>query len=46
MKKEYIAPELENLGSLEELTLGQLIGNTLDADFAIGKLFGNTTISN
>lgn len=45
MKKEYIAPELESLGSLEELTMGHLTGNTYDSDFGIG-LFGTKTISN
>lgn len=46
MKQEYIAPEFENLGTLEELTLGQDGGLKLDADFASGTLFGDLTFSN
>lgn len=46
MKQEYIAPELENLGTLAEFTLGQNGGLRLDADFAAGTLFGDLTFSN
>ena len=45
MKKEYIAPELEDLGSVAELTLGSSSGKKLDADFQSGTLFGDLTFS-
>lgn len=45
MKKEYIAPAVEDLGSLEELTLAQSGGSRLDADFSAGTPFGDLTFS-
>lgn len=45
MKKEYITPTVENLGSLEELTLAQSSGSRLDADFPAGTNFSDLTFS-
>lgn len=45
MKKDYVAPALEDLGSLHELTLGQSQGSRLDADFTAGTPFGDVTFS-
>lgn len=45
MKKAYVAPTVEDLGALHEVTLGQSSGNQLDADFAAGTLFGDLTFS-
>lgn len=45
MKKEYVTPMVEDLGSLQELTLGQSGGSRLDADFHAGTLFGDLTFS-
>jgi len=45
MKKKYVAPVVEDLGLLHELTLGQASGRRLDADFASGTLFGELTFS-
>jgi len=45
MKKEYYAPELEELGTAAELTLGQSSGLRLDADFPAGTPFGELTFS-
>ena len=45
MKKEYVRPAVEDLGSLHELTLGQSHGSRLDADFAAGTIFGELTFS-
>ncbi len=45
MKKEYIAPAVEDLGSLHELTLGQSSGLRLDADFGVATLSGDLTFS-
>lgn len=45
MKKEYVAPAVEDLGSVRELTLGQSSGSRLDADFSAGTLFGDLTFS-
>jgi hypothetical protein len=45
MKKEYVAPELEDLGSVEELTLAGSRGSRLDNDFGIGTPFGDLTFS-
>jgi len=45
MKKEYIAPVVEDLGSLHELTLGQRSGERLDADFPTGTPFRDLTFS-
>lgn len=45
MRNEYVAPEIEELGTVAELTLGQAEGSRLDADFASGTLFGDITFS-
>ncbi|MGH3834139.1 MAG: lasso RiPP family leader peptide-containing protein [Pseudonocardiaceae bacterium] len=45
MKKEYVAPAVEDLGSLHELTLGQSSGSHLDADYTAGTAFGDLTFS-
>ena len=45
MKKEYIAPVVEDLGSLHELTLARSVGARLDADFPAGTEFGDLTFS-
>ncbi|HVW41025.1 MAG TPA: lasso RiPP family leader peptide-containing protein [Amycolatopsis sp.] len=45
MKKEYVAPTVEDLGSVQELTLGQAGSWHLDADFPNGSLFGDATFS-
>lgn len=45
MRKDYVAPDLEELGTVAELTLGATEGNRLDADFAAGTLFGDITFS-
>lgn len=45
MKKEYVAPSMEDLGSVQELTLGQSTGTHLDADFSAGTAFGDLTFS-
>lgn len=45
MKMEYVAPDLEDLGSVAELTLGGAGGLRLDADFSAGTLYGDLTFS-
>lgn len=45
MKKEYLAPAVEELGSVSELTLGGAGGRRLDADFSAGTLFDELTFS-
>jgi hypothetical protein len=45
MKKDYVAPAVEELGLLHELTLGQSSGRSLDADFERGTLFSSLTFS-
>ncbi|HEX6351507.1 lasso RiPP family leader peptide-containing protein [Actinophytocola sp.] len=45
MKKEYVPPTLDELGTVPELTLGQSSGRRLDADFPAGSLFGELTFS-
>jgi hypothetical protein len=45
MKKEYVAPVVEDLGSLQELTLGGSSGLSLDADFQAGTPFSGLTFS-
>jgi hypothetical protein len=45
MKKEYIAPAVEELGSVRDLTWGQSTGSKLDADYSAGTLFGDLTFS-
>lgn len=37
MRQEYIPPAVEDLGSLQEMTLGTAPGLGLDADFSIGS---------
>lgn len=44
-KKEYIAPSVQDLGSVHELTLGQSTGRYLDADFDAGTPFEDLTFS-
>lgn len=43
--KEYVTPIVEELGTLDELTLGASQGSRLDADFPAGTLFGDITFS-
>lgn len=45
VRSEYVAPEIEELGTVAELTLGEAEGSKLDADFAAGTLFGDITFS-
>jgi hypothetical protein len=45
MKKEYIPPDLEDLGTVVERTLGQSTGSRLDNDFSAGTAFGDLTFS-
>lgn len=45
MKQEYVAPDLQDLGSVADLTLGGNNGGFLDADFSAGTPFGNLTFS-
>ncbi|TWE13458.1 lasso RiPP family leader peptide-containing protein [Prauserella muralis] len=45
MRKVYVAPAVDDLGSVPELTLGESEGSKLDADFAAGTLFGDLTFS-
>lgn len=45
MKKEYVAPELEDLGSVAELTLAGSHGFGLDHDFHAGTPFSQLTFS-
>ncbi len=45
MKQDYVAPEVEDLGSVAELTLGGSRGAHLDADFSAGTAFGDLTFS-
>ncbi|PRX45628.1 hypothetical protein B0I33_109291 [Prauserella shujinwangii] len=45
MKEVYVAPVVEDLGAVSELTLGQSQGSRLDADFAAGTIFGDLTFS-
>lgn len=35
--QEYVPPTVEDLGSVEELTLGRSFGLNLDADWTVGK---------
>ena len=44
-RKTYETPNLVELGSVEELTLGQSRGNQLDATFPSGTPFGQLTFS-
>jgi hypothetical protein len=45
MKREYEAPVVKVIGSLQELTLGTSQGNYLDADFPRGTPYGDLTFS-
>ncbi len=45
MKKEYVAPAVQDIGSLHELTLGQSEGWRLDSDYSAGTEFGDLTFS-
>lgn len=45
MKMEYVAPTVEDLGSVQELTLGGADGSNLDADFSAGTPYGDLTFS-
>ena len=42
-KKPYSPPQLTVHGDVEELTLGSLCGNVLDAAFPAGTNFANLT---
>lgn len=37
MRQEYVPPAVEDLGSLQEVTLGGSSGLSLDADFSVNK---------
>ncbi|MGH3432933.1 MAG: lasso RiPP family leader peptide-containing protein [Thermocrispum sp.] len=45
MKQEYVVPSFEELGTVEELTLGSARGVRLDADFPAGTPFGDLSFS-
>jgi hypothetical protein len=45
MSEQYMVPELEELGSAEELTLAGSSGSALDADFGAGTSRGSLTFS-
>ena len=45
MKKTYTTPELTVHGSVEEITLGNKTGNSLDKNFPSGTPFGQLTFS-
>ncbi|MHA6784815.1 lasso RiPP family leader peptide-containing protein [Pseudonocardia saturnea] len=45
MKNEYRTPAVEDLGQLQELTLGGNDGDRLDADFNAGTPRGDITFS-
>ncbi|MFC2950296.1 lasso RiPP family leader peptide-containing protein [Marinicaulis aureus] len=44
-KLNYEAPELELVGSFEEVTLGNSTGDDLDKDFVAGTSFNDLTFS-
>ncbi len=44
-KLAYETPELEALGSIEAVTMGNSDGAATDADFATGTLKGDITFS-
>lgn len=46
MKKEYMAPGLEDLGSIREMTLGQAAGTASDAVFPINTPISEFTFTN
>lgn len=45
MNREYKAPRLTKVGSLEEVTKGNARGSRLDATFPSGTNFGDLTFS-
>lgn len=45
MEQKYVPPDLEDLGPLHEVTLGQASGSRLDADFTAGTLTSDITFS-
>lgn len=45
MKKAYVKPELREISSVRELTLGARDGDSLDANFAAGTPRGALTFS-
>lgn len=45
MKKEYVAPDLEDLGSVAELTLAGSSGRRLDLAYGAGTSFDDLTFS-
>lgn len=44
-KMAYIKPDLTEVGSFEEVTLGNSTGSELDASFPVGTLFGDLSFS-
>lgn len=44
-KLAYTKPELVEVGSFEEVTLGNSTGASLDANFPAGTLFSDLTFS-
>ncbi len=44
-KQAYETPELDALGTVEDLTQGSSSGSALDADFAAGTPRGDLTFS-
>lgn len=45
MKKAYEAPKLQEIGSVHELTLGNLDGENTDQDFPVNTPKRNLTFS-
>jgi hypothetical protein len=45
VKQDYVTPELKDLGSVAELTLGGARGGHLDADFSAGTAYSDLTFS-
>jgi hypothetical protein len=45
MKKTYVRPQLNKLGSVRELTMGRSNGRKLDQTFPVGTDFGALTFS-
>jgi hypothetical protein len=44
-KLAYARPSLNQIGSFEEITLGNSTGSALDASFPVGTLFSDLTFS-
>ncbi|MEH6756664.1 MAG: lasso RiPP family leader peptide-containing protein [Parasphingorhabdus sp.] len=44
-KMAYIKPDLTEVGSFEEVTLGSSTGSALDASFPVGTLITDLTFS-